>query len=91
MGSKGERINLRIDAHTKELLEAASEVEQTSVSAFVLSAASVAAENVLADRRTFTLNEENWEAFDNALERPARDVPGLRELMNGPNVLGQAE
>jgi uncharacterized protein (DUF1778 family) len=91
MGTKDERINLRIDAEQKRLLEAAAEAEHTTVSAFVLSAATTAAADRLADRRVFTLNEEQWAAFDAALSRPARDVPGLRELMSRPRMLGQSE
>ncbi|GHC71326.1 hypothetical protein GCM10007079_03590 [Nocardiopsis terrae] len=84
---KAERIHLRVDDQQKALLEAASTVSGDTVSAFVLSAATEAAANVLADRRTFTLDEQDWAAFDSALERPARDVPGLRELLAGPTVL----
>jgi uncharacterized protein (DUF1778 family) len=91
MGTKDERINLRVDASQKSLLEAASEVEQTSVSAFVLSAATAAASNVLADRRAFVLDEQAWAAFDAALSRPAREVPGLQRLMTNPTLLDHGE
>ncbi|QFG21869.1 DUF1778 domain-containing protein [Actinomadura sp. WMMB 499] len=82
MATKDERINVRVDAEQKSLLEAASEVEHTSVSAFVLSAATSAAADVLADRRAFTLDADAWTAFDEALNRPAHAVEGLRELLN---------
>ncbi|MBC6460195.1 DUF1778 domain-containing protein [Actinomadura sp. HBU206391] len=39
---------------------------QLNVSAFVLSAATAAASNVLADRRAFILDEQAWAAFDAA-------------------------
>ncbi|GAA2071410.1 DUF1778 domain-containing protein [Actinomadura alba] len=91
MGTKDERINLRVDAGQKSLLEAASEAEQTSVSAFVLSAATAAASNVLADRRAFILDEQAWTAFDAASKQPAREVPGLRRLMTDPTVLDHVE
>ncbi|WP_435108784.1 DUF1778 domain-containing protein [Nocardiopsis synnemataformans] len=86
---KAERIHLRVDDQQKALLEAASTVSGDTVSAFVLSAATEAAANVLADRRVFTLDEQEWAAFDAALERPARDIPGLRELLAGPGVLDE--
>ena len=91
VGNKDERINLRVDADQKSMLEAASEAAHLSVSAFVLSAAAAAAANVLADRRAFALDEEGWAAFDVALDRPAADVPGLRELMTRPTILDQGE
>jgi hypothetical protein len=33
------------------------------------------------------LDEAAWQLFDAALERPERDVAGLRELLAGPTVL----
>lgn len=87
---KSERIHLRVDDRQKALLEAASTASGNTVSAFVLDAATEAAANVLADRRVFTLDEQEWAAFDAALERPARDVPGLRELLAEPTVLDKS-
>ncbi|MEV6818089.1 DUF1778 domain-containing protein [Nocardiopsis dassonvillei] len=86
---KAERIHLRVDDQQKALLEAASSASGDTVSSFVLSAATAAAANVLADRRVFTLDDQEWAAFDAALERPARDVPGLRELLAEPGVLDE--
>ncbi len=86
---KSERIHLRVDDRQKALLEAASTVSGDTISAFVLGAATEAAANILADRRVFTLDEQEWAAFDSALERPARDIPGLRELLAGPTVLDE--
>jgi uncharacterized protein (DUF1778 family) len=47
------------------------------------------AADILADRRVFVLNEDAWRVFDQALSRPAADVPGLRELLSTPTVLDQ--
>ena len=52
--------------------------------------AAEAAADVLADRRLFLLDQEAWRAFDEALERPAEDVTGLRELLHDPTVLDAA-
>ncbi|GAB1642870.1 DUF1778 domain-containing protein [Krasilnikovia sp. MM14-A1259] len=87
MSAKAERLHLRLDAEQRALLEAASEAAGSSMSAFVLRAATDAAAGVLADRRAFLLDEEAWRAFDEALERPAQDVAGLRELLSRPTVL----
>ncbi|MEU8182298.1 DUF1778 domain-containing protein [Micromonospora sp. NPDC049044] len=87
MSAKAERLHLRIDEQQKALLEAASEAAGDSVSTFVLKAATEAAADVLADRRAFLLDEEAWQVFDEALQGPARDVAGLRELLTGPTVL----
>jgi uncharacterized protein (DUF1778 family) len=87
VNAKSERLHLRVDAEQKALLEAASQAAGASVSTFVLKAATDAAADVLADRRAFLLHEDAWRVFDEALERPAQDVAGLRELLSGPTVL----
>jgi uncharacterized protein (DUF1778 family) len=76
-----------VDAAQKALLEAASQAMGASVSTFVLRAATEAAADVLADRRVFVLDQDAWRVFDEALNRPAGDVDGLRELLAAPTVL----
>jgi uncharacterized protein (DUF1778 family) len=88
---KTERIGLRATPEQRSLLEAASRTEGMSVTEFVLEHATSAAENVLADRRVFALGEEKWAEFVRLLDRPAREVPGLRELMTSPSVLDEEE
>ncbi|MGW0433763.1 type II toxin-antitoxin system TacA family antitoxin [Micromonospora sp. NPDC003197] len=87
MSAKAERLHLRLDEHQKALLEAASQAAGDSVSTFVLKAATEAAADVLADRRIFLLDEDAWRVFDEALQRPAEEVSGLRELLADPTVL----
>jgi uncharacterized protein (DUF1778 family) len=89
MSAKAERLHLRLDPDQKAVLEAASEAAGTSVSSFVLAAATDAAAGVLADRRVFVLDEEAWQTFDEALRRPAGDVSGLRELLASRTVLDE--
>jgi uncharacterized protein (DUF1778 family) len=48
---------------------------------FVLDSASNAAEQVLADRRWFLLDEDAWTAFSDALERPVVVKPRLQALL----------
>lgn len=87
MGAKAERLHLRLDPVQKVLLEAASQATGASVSGFVLAAATEAAADVLADRRAFVLGEQAWRAFDEALNQPAGEVAGLRDLLAAPTVL----
>lgn len=86
-GRKGDRLGLRATESQRELLRAASQVEGTTVSEFVLRHATRAAENVLADRRMFILPAPTWDEFSSILERPEQEVPKLRELMQSPTVL----
>lgn len=87
MSSKDERLHLRVEPEQKALLEAASRASGDTVSAFVLHVATEAAVDILADRRVFVPDEPAWQVFDQALSRPAKEVPGLRELLSAPTVL----
>lgn len=86
---KTERLDLRITASEREILQEASRAEHTSLTNFVLSHATRAAENVLADRRLFQLSATRWEAFVQALDEPPREHPRLRKLLESPSVLGE--
>lgn len=87
--TKSERLSLRASATQRTLLREASQAEGTTVSDFVLRSATRAAEVVLADRRVFGLPDERWDAFVEVLDRPARDLPRLRKLLESPTVLDE--
>lgn len=87
MTAKVERLHLRVGAEQEALLEAASRATGASVSTSVLQATTEAAMDVLADRRAFLLDEQARRAFDEALNRPAEEIAGLRELLAAPTVL----
>jgi uncharacterized protein (DUF1778 family) len=76
---KATRMNLRIDAETDARIRQAAATAGMTVSAFVASAAGAAADDVLADRREFVLEPKRWEEFVRMLDRPARDLPKLRD------------
>jgi uncharacterized protein (DUF1778 family) len=86
---KSERLGLRASEWQRAMLVAASQAEGTTVSDFVLRHATTAAEDVLANRRIFTVSAEVWTRFNIALDRPAGDVPGLEKLMTTPTVLDE--
>jgi uncharacterized protein (DUF1778 family) len=58
-----------------------------STSAFVLSHATQAAREVLADRTTFVLPDDRWDAFVQVLDREERPMPGLAAFLARPSVL----
>ena len=88
--TKSERLELRIDPDQKRLLEDAAAATDRSVTAFVLQSASIAAQDVLADRTTFVLGAEEWAAFTTALDRPPRANPRLAAFLSEPSVLDPA-
>lgn len=84
---KTERIALRASARERELLYEASRATDTTLSQFVLDAATTAAENVLADRTRFQVPAAQWAEFVELLDRPTLDKPRLRDLLTEPSVL----
>ena len=83
---KEERLELRLEADRRQLLDKAAAASGMSTSAFVLSHATEAAQQVLADRTTFVLPADRWDAFVQLLDRDARPVDGLAALLAGPAV-----
>jgi uncharacterized protein (DUF1778 family) len=76
------RLNLRATAKQDTLIRLAAQATSKTVTEFVLDSASIAAEQVLADRRWFMLDESSWTAFQDLLERPAVVKPRLAALLS---------
>jgi uncharacterized protein (DUF1778 family) len=86
--SKTERIDIRTSRPVKQLLQEAARSCHKNVSEFLLDAGISAANQALADRRHFALSEQQWEAFQQALDAPPRSLPRLKKLLTEPGVLG---
>ena len=89
--TKSGRLGLRTSDWQRSILTAASRAEGSTISEFVLKYATRAAEDVLADRRAFLLSESQWAAFTDILDRPPRNLPRLRTLLDTPTVLDEGE
>jgi uncharacterized protein (DUF1778 family) len=68
-------------------LQEAAAARNKTVTEFVLDAAMTEAAEVLADRRLFLLDDEQWEAFLAALDAPTKPRPRLESLLREPSVL----
>lgn len=86
--SKTERIDVRASMLIKQLLQDAARASHKNVSEFLLDAGVTAAEQTLADRRQFVLDETQWQAFQEALDRPVQNKTRLKSLLRNPGVLG---
>jgi uncharacterized protein (DUF1778 family) len=86
---KDDRLELRLEPEKRRLLDDAAAASSMSTSAFVLAHATQAAQQVLADRTTFTLPDDRWDAFVAMLERPARPMPKLAAFLARPSVLDE--
>lgn len=82
--TKTARVSLRLAEADDALIREAAEVEAKSVNDFFVESGRERAENVLADRREFSIPLDQWEAFLAVLDRPARDIPALRQLWSRP-------
>ena len=86
--TKDKRLNLRTTAQQDQRLKQAAEVREISVSEFILKSAMAEAEKVLADRRWFELNAEDFAKFEQALDTPV-DGTKLAPLLASESVFGK--
>jgi uncharacterized protein (DUF1778 family) len=86
---KEDRLELRLEPASRRLLDEAAAASSMSTSAFVLTHATQAAREVLADRTTFVLPNDHWDAFVQLLEREERPMPGLAAFLARPSVLDE--
>ncbi len=81
-----ERIDIRTDAAAKRILQEAARASHKKLSDFLLENGLAAAEQTLADRRLFVLNDGHWKKFQAALDRPVKRKPRLAKLLIGKTV-----
>jgi uncharacterized protein (DUF1778 family) len=86
MAKVKERWDFRVAAEADELVRQAAETTDRTLTDFVVDAAVVEAERVLADRREFVLEPEQWSRFVELLDRAPQDKPGLEKLFSKPSV-----
>ena len=88
--AKTEKLDLRLSRQSKQVLRIAAIAAHRSVSEFVLESALARAEETLADRRSFSLEGEQWRAFVAALDAPPRELPRLKKLFQEKSIFEQA-
>ncbi|MCB1873947.1 MAG: DUF1778 domain-containing protein [Gammaproteobacteria bacterium] len=76
---KQERMHIRLDTLSKLKLERAAAYAHKSLSEFVLGQALNAADEVIHENETLTLNEVDWEVFLDALENPPEPSTKLKQ------------
>jgi uncharacterized protein (DUF1778 family) len=85
--TKNQRIDVRTSGAVKDLLQEAARVNHKSVSEFLLDAGITAANQALAARHRFMLDEAGWQAFHEALDRPVQHKRALKQLLSEPGAL----
>lgn len=86
MARTTQRWDFRVEPDTDRLVRHAAETADRTLTDFVVDAAVLEAERLLADRTHFALGPEAWERFHALLDRPPQDNPGLRKLLSKPSV-----
>ncbi|WIY81736.1 DUF1778 domain-containing protein [Propionimicrobium sp. PCR01-08-3] len=81
-GHKTARLAVRLTDEQDALIRNAAAASGLSLTEFVLSAAINKAEDTLADRRVFLLDDAAWEEFTAILDRPAQRLPELAALLS---------
>lgn len=82
---RSRRLELRTTPEEREVIDRAAAASETGLTEFVVSSAVNAAQRVLADRNRFELDAVAAEAWEAMNARPARDLAGLRRLMERPS------
>jgi len=85
--SKSARIDVRASTAVKQLLQRAARACHKNVSEFLLEAGITAANQALANRRHFGLDNAQWEMFQQVLDRPVQSKPRLKKLLTQPGIL----
>ena len=84
---KSERIEVRTTPSMKSLLQRAAATSHKNVTEFLLEAGINAAEESLVDRRLFQLDDAQWQAFQDVLDRPVTEKSRLARLLSEKSVL----
>ena len=80
------RLGLRTTPAQAALIQRAAEAARKSVTEFILTSVCEKAEQILLDQRLFMVDEETWQTFQDAIDRPARVNAGLQELISEPAI-----
>lgn len=74
-------INLRIETHTRQLIDDAAAILGKTRTEFMIDSARSLAIDVLLDQRLFVLDSDRYDAFVHALDNPPAPGPKLRALL----------
>ncbi len=77
--AKQERLQVRLDAHAKNVLQRAAGYRRKALSQFVLGAALEEDERVIQKNEAVTLSGADWQVFYDALTNPPAPNAALRK------------
>ncbi len=83
---RSDRLELRLTAEQKAKIEQAAALSGRSVSDFSVTVLVKEANEVIQIERELRMSKQAWDAFNEILDRPARPVSGLADLLQRPSV-----
>lgn len=84
---RDDRLEFRLPPRAKAVLKRAADIENKSLSAFLLDKGLEAAAETLAERTEFRLSAKQFAAFAAALDGPVKPRARLEKLLTTPSVL----
>ena len=87
---KRHRVEVRVNPQQDALIRQAADLENTTVTAFVLDSVTARAEQVVRRHRDLVLANEDFDRFIAELDKPAAPVPELAALFERHSKLPEA-
>ena len=87
--TRDSRLEVRTTAEERDLIDRAAVAAGTDLTSFVVTHLTEAAREVLANRDHFALSEEAAVEWDKINRRPAKELAGLRRLMQRPSPFAE--
>lgn len=84
--TKSDRIELRLTREQKIEIEQAAAISGRSVTDFSVQLLVKEAEQIIRVDRELQMSKKSWDAFNEILDRPAKPVSGLADLLKRPSV-----
>jgi len=79
---KKQRIDLRLNADDKSMIEEAAALTNQSISQFMVSTAAIRAEEIIEQHRRLILSEESWNRVMEAISNPPTPNARLKRAAN---------
>lgn len=83
---KSERLELRLTTEQKRTIEQAASLSGRSVTDFSVPVLVEQANEIIREDRELHMSEEAWAQFNEILDRPAKSIAGLADLLRRPSV-----
>lgn len=89
--AKSQQINFRATDRQAEVLRRAAAATDVTLTDFVLDSAVDRAEKILADRRWFSVSQDQWDVFVELLDAALPSTEKFRALQRRPDVFADRE